>query len=244
MAPQLIIEDQFGLSHIGLVRDSNQDAILVDPTKYIYLLADGMGGHFGGEIAAAMTLDILHSELSTLAEDANLAESIQSAYVKASDSIRARALQNPELKAMGTTAICGMLRKDTFHLGHVGDSRVYLLTAQGTLIQLTRDHSLIVEADIDAASQQGKLLKNVVTRSVGHSDPLEVDYLYFMPPKSGKLLICSDGLHGMLSDDEIGHRLNTPKSCKNICQVLVDQACKAGGQDNVSMIVIQFTVEK
>jgi protein phosphatase len=239
---QILVEDQFGISHVGKVRTSNQDAILVDPAKSIYLLADGMGGHRGGEIAAAITLDILHQELRRLAPEMDYVQGIQAAYQKASDGLREKTLSDPSLKGMGTTALCALWQKETLHLGHVGDSRVYLLTAQGTLFQLTRDHSLVQDAEIDSDSSTGQMLRNILTRSVGHSDPLTVDTLSYQPVHSGKILLCSDGLHGMMDNAILKHTLNVPRSCRQVCQELVDTANDAGGHDNVSVIVVQFTV--
>lgn len=238
--PPLVIDDQFGISRIGKVRKTNQDAVLVDPRYHVYLLADGMGGHQGGEVASAITLDILHEELTQIAPHASCADCVNHAYQKANESIRQKAKDTAQLQGMGTTAICVFLNQNKMHMGHVGDSRIYILTPKGSLIQLTQDHSLIEKAGLDASSGQGKMLKNVLTRSVGHSDPLLVDYLFYAPLSETKFLICSDGLHGMVDDDTIQTIMRRHEGCRQIGEALVRAAYDAGAHDNVSLIVIHL----
>lgn len=237
----IVVEDQFGISKIGKVRTTNQDAIMMDPVRNLYILADGMGGHRGGEVASAMVINVILARLSDVSVHTNISEEISAAFLYASEQIKSRADFKPELKGMGTTAICAFLYENEVHIGHVGDSRLYLSTGKDhTLFQLTRDHSLVVEAELEEGSREAKKYKNVLTRSVGYTENLVVDYLAYAPSPGDIILLCSDGLTGMVSNEGIEEILKKSATCKEIADTLVSYAYDQGADDNVSVIVLKF----
>lgn len=240
-----IVEDQFGISKIGKVRTSNQDAILMDPTRQLYLLADGMGGHRGGEVASAMAVNHIYQKLSGLTMmTGRMADEMSSAFLTTSDLIKTEAGQHSKLKGMGTTTICALLVQTTLHIGHVGDSRLYLLSAKTrSLFQLTRDHSLGVEAGIEDSPKRTRPYKNVLTRCMGYSDYLAIDYLAYDPIPGDKVLICSDGLHGPVPFDKIEEILIHTQSCQESANQLISAAYKQGADDNVTVIVLKLNLQ-
>ena len=243
-ASHTIVQDQFGISKIGKVRTTNQDAILMDPARQLYLLADGMGGHRGGEVASAMAVNHIYQKLSDLTMIGRLPDEMSAAFLATSELIKTEAGHRAELKGMGTTAICALLHQNTLHIGHVGDSRLYLFSAKTKSgFQLTRDHSLVVESGIDEDIEQARSYKNILTRSVGYSDYLAIDYLAYDPAPEDRVLICSDGLHGPVPLEKMEEILIQPKSCQECANRLVEEAYNRGADDNVSAIVLKFNIQ-
>ncbi len=222
--------DQYGLSRIGKVRSQNQDAILLDPGRHIYLLADGMGGHKGGEVASAMALTIMHEQLTHGMTQSSWRATLTHSFEKAHNQIEKRSHEDANLSGMGTTAACALIDPQGLcHFVHVGDSRIYLLTEHLSFFQLSQDHAMTLD---------GNPYRQVLTRSLGHTDPIEVDYLHYKPTYPIQILICSDGLSNLVQDTEIKSILTASDSCQQACETLVNQAYKAGGHDNVSVIVV------
>ena len=230
--------------HIGLKRTNNQDAILVDGNHNIFAVADGLGGHLGGEVASALSLATLRDSIVTGVESSIRYRSkfiLRKAFKGANKEIYDQNQEHISLRGMGTTMVSLWYSNDKLYIGHVGDSRAYLYQGSN-LWQLTTDHILYKEAlKRGFEYQDGNLLKlrnSPLTNSVGFTDKVEVDILMRDVVKGDIFLLCSDGLHGMVSDNVILDILKS-EELKNIPRQCIIKALAAGGYDNISVVVVK-----
>lgn len=225
---------------VGQVRQSMQDAVLVK--ENLYAVADGMGGHRGGEIAARIAIESLAEHFTEPTTEV-LVDAVQ----KANDAIVQRADLEPGLRGMGTT-ICAMALvgdggNERIGIVNVGDSRLYLLRAGSeTLEQITEDHSLVATLE-----RQGQLTKaeaavhphrNILTRALGIDAKVMVDSWEVMPCKGDRYLLCSDGLFNEVEEDQITSVLRSNADPEQAARTLVDMANANGGRDNISVVVV------
>jgi serine/threonine protein phosphatase PrpC len=226
---------------VGQKREHNEDSLLCNDTLGLYAVADGMGGHQGGEQASRMAVEVLEREMVVrLASPAPVAEAMREATVLASQAIYESAQRSPEQAGMGTTLTGLCFHDGTLTLCHVGDSRAYLLR-DGRARQLTEDHSWIQEQVRAGLLSPGDAIvsrfRNIITRSVGFEPTVTPD-LFTMPVEAGDCyLICSDGLSNYLSVDEIGRVLGT-QFYGEAGQALVEIANERGGDDNITCVVV------
>lgn len=238
-----------GDTNIGMKRSTNQDSILLAPKNKFYAVADGMGGHNGGDIASQMSVELLPKFIDTKKDILAPVELINQAIRHVNRKIYARSLENSELAGMGTTISALMFDKNLAHVANVGDSRVYLFNNH-KIYQLTRDHSLVQERlnigfyDREGARQDPQ--KNVLVRTIGYESEVEVDIYQYKIHQNDLFLICSDGLHGKVADQDIVHIINshlpdvskaTQADLDKIVAMLIEQANLNGGQDNISVII-------
>lgn len=219
-------------THVGRVRTSNEDSYLVDDQLGIFAVADGMGGHAAGEVASSVALDAIQGSLQS-------GSTIDTAVSLANASVREQAAENPDLAGMGTTlTLLSIVGTPT--IGHVGDSRAYRLR-NGTLQLLTDDHSLVAEL-----VRAGRLTpeqaathprRSIITRALGADENVTVDLVPVEILEGDRILLCSDGLPTMISDDAIRAALSNPADVPDIAQNLIELANAAGGEDNVTVIV-------
>ena len=219
---------------VGNIREQNEDSLVVKPP--LYVVADGMGGHAAGEVASEIAVSVIEAN----APDHPDAEALGHAVEEANRAIINAALAGEGREGMGTTCTAAILEKDRLVLAQVGDSRAYLLH-NGTLTQLTRDHSLM--ADMIESGQitpeEARIHPNrsVITRALG-SDPATIPDLYEINVQSGdRLLLCSDGLTSMVPDAQIEAIMNRLPDSQLCASQLVTAAINAGGMDNVTVIV-------
>ena len=218
---------------IGRVRERNEDSILVDPP--LYVVADGMGGHRGGQVASQVALETMEE----LAGDAKgpLAELVR----RANRAVWDRSVEDEQLAGMGTTLTAARVEGPTALIAHVGDSRAYLLR-EDMLRQLTTDHTLVERmvrsGEITPAEADVHPHKNVLTRALGTDETVEVDEDALDLIDGDRLLLCSDGLTGMVTEDQIQAILETTESPQQAADRLVKAANRAGGIDNISVVVI------
>ncbi|MFG1483555.1 Stp1/IreP family PP2C-type Ser/Thr phosphatase [Halobacteriovorax sp. HFRX-2_2] len=239
-----------GVSDIGRKRETNQDSIYVGNSSKLYVVADGMGGHSGGELASTMAIKYVAEKVKELkASNTDTSSVLKDSVHFANEKIKNYADEEPSLKGMGTTVVGILFGEDKASIANVGDSRAYVIT-QGQIFQLTKDHSVIQEkinfgiyTREQAANDPNK---NYLSRTVGFESGIEVDLYDYKPNKGDIFLLCSDGLHGKLSDedilfiisdmikknDELSHQL-----IHDCAQTLVRQANEHGGQDNISVIL-------
>lgn len=239
-----------GKTDIGRKRKTNQDAIYVGSKKNLFVVADGMGGHNGGDIASAMAVKHIpeyfekyHTQYppETLSPDSIL---------HANDIIKRHSLSDPNLEGMGTTVNLLKFKGDTLYIANVGDSRTYLINRQ-KIYQLSKDHSLVQEKlNLGIYSRemaQRDPEKNVLVRAVGFDDEVEVDLFTYKVSRGDIFLSCSDGLHGKVSDADILFLINkyipnplesSKETLDELVSVLIAQANENGGQDNISAILI------
>lgn len=219
---------------VGLVRKVNQDSVIVDPP--LFGVADGMGGHQGGEIASGECRDGMISFLRGRKVDAEL---LETAVKVVNRRIHIRAGEEPALSGMGTTLTCAWFDEKEVYIAHVGDSRCYLYR-DGELEQLTDDHSMVMEmvrAGVLTKEQAAvHPMRNVITRAVGSDRSIQVDMLA-KERKAGDIwLFCSDGLHGQVDEQKIKSYLHMP--LPQAADAMLEAAMNAGAPDNVSLILV------
>lgn len=249
----------YGTTDRGMVRPGNEDAVVVDEKTGLLVVADGMGGHKGGEIASRMAVDILSDYISRVMEgsdsflgvfdgrhsrEANL---LASGIRLANRAIHEAATANPSWQGMGTTIVAALIKNDRAAVAHAGDSRLYRLH-DGELRQVTEDHSLVAEQArqglITAEEAARSSRKNVITRALGQWENLEIDMQDLALADGDRLLLCSDGLSGMVSDPEIAALLKAYPLPQSACTALVEVANSYGGKDNVTVVVAALQQKK
>jgi protein phosphatase len=238
------------ISHIGKVREKNEDAYCrCEPRNprvrkrkgILFIVADGMGGHSGGEIASKVAVETI-KEAYYADENGDPGEALVSAFEEANKNILERALQDVSLFGMGTTCTAMAVVGGKAYFAHIGDSRAYLLR-KGDLQQITKDHSLVGDmvrsGMISQEDAKNHPQRNIITKSLGSgekanpdtpSSPLDLE-------KGDVFLLCSDGLTGFVSDEEIKEILCANKP-KEACKMLVDLANERGGRDNITIQII------
>ena len=228
----------FALTDVGKVRAANQDALVVSDELLLYGVADGMGGHNGGETASAGARDGMIAALR--GKEASL-DALRDAVVQVNADLFRQQAEDESLSGMGTTLSVIWLSEHFVYLAHVGDSRVYRFR-DGKLEQMTDDHSLVGElmraGYLTPEQAENHPNKNVILRAVGTESGIDVD-LAVEERNAGDLwLICSDGLHGMVKDDKMEAILsvNTPEAA---AKLLMDAALAAGGRDNISVVLVR-----
>ncbi|MBY0469608.1 Stp1/IreP family PP2C-type Ser/Thr phosphatase [bacterium] len=243
------MEFEFALNtDIGLRRKQNQDSVGAHPELGLFVVADGMGGHRGGETASALAVEhiYLHVKKHKKKRGENPKELISDAVRAANRAIFDASLKNPALQGMGTTTTAMLFVDNLLVVGHVGDSRCYYIRPQ-CLWQVTRDHSLVQEklrAGLITREQlKTDVMKNVITRSVGFESDVNVE-VYEMPIQPGDaFLICSDGLSGMIEDAKILEILQkdlfTEDELSRAVENLIHAANDHGGEDNITGLVVQ-----
>lgn len=237
-----------GASDIGRKRKTNQDSICLDHKHHFFAVADGMGGHNGGDIASQLSVKVMpeffkdHSNLEPQVLMKNMIQEVNRAILQKAD-------EQPELHGMGTTVSAVYFHGQTLVIGNVGDSRVYMINNKN-IFQMTRDHSFVQEKlNMGIYTREEAVKdpqKNVLVRSVGFEADINVDVFHYRICKNDMFMVCSDGLHGKVSDSDILHiiqrNITDPATCI-ISQVeaavkdLIQQANDNGGQDNISVIL-------
>lgn len=238
--------DAAGTTDIGLKRESNQDNFLIDLDLGLYIVADGMGGHRGGEVASRLAVETIRNVIKDSKEkekenDVRPGELLQRAYQEACRIIFAQSRANSDLEGMGTTVVTVLQRDNSLFIANVGDSRAYLVKAP-YIWQITDDHSLLNEQIRSGAVKHedaGKFAaKNVITRSVGFEETVTCDVIERKLQQDEFVLVCSDGLSGMVPDQRICDIcLSLPFS--DIVPALIEEAKRAGGEDNVTSVLLK-----
>ena len=231
---------------VGMIRSGNEDNFTVDvgPTRGIFVVADGMGGHAAGEVASEMAVQIIQRELAAIRDlDGEQAgQIVGGALRKANRAIHDRTLTEVDKQGMGTTTSVLLIAGSRYMIGQIGDSRVYLLR-DGAFSQLTKDHSYVQE-QVDAGfltPEQARYhpYSNVITRCVGASPDVEPD-IYRGEIRNGDLyLVASDGLTGMVDDRRLAQLLSSRAEPERKVQALISEANGRGGLDNITAIIIQ-----
>ena len=218
---------------IGRVRQGNEDCYLVETP--LFAVADGMGGHRGGEVASHLALDTV--EAMHLRGEGTLGDQVR----EANRAVFKRSGEDRNVAGMGTTLTAALVQGDGLHLAHVGDSRAYLFRA-GSLRQLTEDHTLVdrmVKAgEITRAEAEVHPHRNVVTRALGTEPEIAVDEQSVALMGGDRILLCSDGLTGMVTEDQIQAILETTDEPQQAADRLIRAANRAGGIDNITAVVL------
>ncbi|MBI3932882.1 MAG: Stp1/IreP family PP2C-type Ser/Thr phosphatase [Acidobacteria bacterium] len=245
------------LTDVGRKRKGNEDSLFVNPEQNLFVVADGMGGHAAGEVASKVAVESINEFVCLTSGDEEITwpfgldenisydgNRLKTAVRYANRKVLEAMKERTEYEGMATTVAAVLVDADTANLAHVGDSRVYLFR-DGALSQLTSDHSWVneqIQSGIISADQaRTHPLRNVVTRALGGKPDLQVDMQSHKMQADDLLLLCSDGLTTMVSDEEIARvvseaALDVEAGAKN----LVAEANARGGEDNITVLLIRF----
>ena len=233
----------YGQTHVGMKRKNNQDSILVDEKLGLYAVADGMGGHLGGEVASALAIETLQKFVSEAVKGKDISPAfiLEEAFHRANFSVFEKSRENEEkLTGMGTTLVACFIWKDKVFFGNVGDSRAYLFRSPH-LWRATEDHSILndeIKKGMIEEEQAALLVgTNVITRSIGFVADVKVDVFQRDIYPKDSVLLCSDGLTEMVPDKEIC-ALADKYSLEALPEQCIKKALEAGGNDNVSVIAV------
>ena len=222
---------------VGKVRANNQDAPIVSEKLRLYGVADGMGGHKGGEVASTSARDDLLRELEGKTPSV---AALSGAIEEVNRQIYHQQEHDDALTGMGTTLSVLWMSDNFVYIGHVGDSRVYLLR-DGEFKQMTLDHSLVEqlvrEGGLTEEEAQNHSMRNIITRAIGTDESVEVDVVVEERRKGDLWLACSDGLHGLVDDRQMRDALRQ-YAPEKAADVLLKAALDAGGRDNVTLVIV------
>lgn len=244
----------YGLTHVGRQRQHNEDSFLVEDNARLYLVADGMGGHAAGEIASRIAVDsISEFILHTKEDDGTWPHAYDEHYRRTTNRLMAavrmantRVLEamrkDARLRGMGTTIVACMADNETMSVAHVGDSRVYLIRGN-QLSRITNDHSWVFEqvqaGMLSEAEAEKHPLRNVITRALGGALQVTPDAQEIEIQSGDVFLLCSDGLTGMVPEEEILRIVSNHADLEDACQQLIDIANERGGLDNVTAVLVK-----
>ncbi len=240
-----------GRTDLGIVRANNEDSLYLDSGMGLFVVADGMGGHASGEVASKIAVDVIRDYVNGFKEGRSIqvgayqeefseaTNRVGSAVRLANKAVYEAAEVNSAWRGMGTTVAAAMLNGNRLSIAHVGDSRVYLVRA-GNIEQLTDDHSVVYEQIkrdlLTKEAARKSELKNLLTRALGTAPDVDVDLDELTLADGDILLLCTDGLNSMVSDDDILSVLLSTDNPSYACERLIGMANENGGKDNVTVI--------
>ncbi|MCD7817735.1 MAG: Stp1/IreP family PP2C-type Ser/Thr phosphatase [Lachnospiraceae bacterium] len=236
----------YSVTDIGRRRSSNQDFIYaseqpVGNLPNLMVVADGMGGHNGGDLASRYTVESIIEYLEQ-AQGERPIPLLSEAIHYANDRVIEKASTDKSLEGMGTTVVAAVVEDEYLYVANVGDSRLYLIDQE--IAQITRDHSLVEEmirmGELQRKDARSHPDKNVITRAVGVKVPVRVDFFDVKLEAGDYILLCSDGLTNMVDDSEILQIVRKYGSPKEAAQHLVNEANKNGGKDNISVVLAEI----
>ena len=231
-------------SDIGKVRKNNEDSVGAWSELGLFIVADGMGGHQAGEVASKIAVETLEDffRKAQFKSTWDPKTTLQEAITEANEKIYLLAKQHKEMRGMGTTITVGYLKSNKLLIGHVGDSRAYKSNSQG-LVQLTEDHSLVNElfklGGITEEEVSTHPQRNVLTRALGVDIKVEIDFYEYELLASEYVLFCSDGLSGLVCNEELQKIISMNLSLEDKVTKLKEAALDKGGNDNISMILVE-----
>jgi protein phosphatase len=245
------VRSAFGHTHVGQRRDSNQDNYLClqlgepDPRGFLLAVADGMGGHAGGEVASEIAIGALREHMMAalsepLPSGTTPADLLIGAFEAANRDVLTRAEKNPDLFGMGTTMVAGLTYNGVVHLANVGDSRAYVLNDDG-IRQITRDHTWgadeVARGELSQEEVDASPFAGMITRSVGSGPEIDVDTFEFQLQAGDYLMMCSDGVYREVDDSGILATVMAAVQPERGGRRLIDAANAAGGADNITCVL-------
>lgn len=238
-----------GSTHVGLVRTNNEDSYYLPEGSgelpFFCVLADGMGGHSKGELASSLAVEYVSGKLRSMLSDqeksADMEELLASVVQKANVKIYLESLDQSDAAGMGTTLTVLVIDEDYLWIAHVGDCRAYVYRDQ-SLIQLTVDQTVAQEM-LDAGSLKPEELsghprRNILTQALGIPEFLQPEIVKIERKKQDRYILCSDGLYGQVSDNEILSAVRSSKDPQAVSDTLMNTALQNGGEDNVTVLVV------
>ncbi len=244
-----------GLTDIGKRRELNEDSFKIcgfedGKPLGVCVLADGMGGHNAGEIASGAAVDIITNELKTCLDeedDKKITLNIAGAIDFANAHIYERALKNSEQAGMGTTAVVAYVRGSQLRVANIGDSCAYVISDK-EICKITIDHSVVEElvrrGTITREEARCHPDKNIITRAVGTEEYVDADFFDYTVSPGETIILCSDGLWEMVTDEEIKDIVNKSENTDEAVKALVDEANRNGGVDNITVVALHFEKEE
>ncbi|ABO66404.1 MULTISPECIES: Stp1/IreP family PP2C-type Ser/Thr phosphatase [Geobacillus] len=238
---------------IGQIREYNEDSggVFANQSgQYLAVVADGMGGHRAGDVASAMAVAYLQQQWEQerhLSSPTEAEQWLKSHIAVANERLLRHALSHPECQGMGTTVVVAICTSSFVTIAHIGDSRCYLLNQNG-IQQLTDDHSLVNElvksGQISKEDAEHHPRKNVLLRALGTEPAVKIDVKTVSIDEDDMLLLCSDGLSNKVPEADIVHILTSGGTLEEKAEALIDLANERGGEDNISLAVIDFSSER
>ncbi|HSU33463.1 MAG TPA: protein phosphatase 2C domain-containing protein [Bryobacteraceae bacterium] len=236
--------EAFGLSDQGCVRANNEDYFIVDGSAGIFVLADGMGGERAGECASRLSAEMIYHYLLETSGAPNYSDigTIEHGFQAVNTAVRHAAHENAELQGMGTTLVVArVVEGNRLQVGSVGDSRAYLVSG-GLLSLLTEDQTWVREIGRPLGLTEDELrhhpMKHVLTMAMGTPQELRVHSSTAQMNVGDQVLLCSDGLHGVVAQDVLQNILNSELPASGKCHLLVDTAKQLGAPDNVTVVLV------
>ena len=235
----------YAVTDTGIVRSRNEDSLFAEMNQIgslpnLFVVADGMGGHNGGEVASSFTVKRL-SELIKGASGDSIVKIMNGALSTVNSELKAKAGEDTSLQGMGTTAVLASFSGSTLYVANVGDSRLYLLRGD-RLIQITRDHSWVEEMAVcgrlNRDSDIYREKKNIITRCIGAFDRVNPDFFEVDLQEGDIVLMCTDGLTNMVSDEDIRDIIRSSSKLKTVGDRLIAKGRENGGADNLSVILV------
>lgn len=233
-----------GLTDVGLLRSVNQDDYYLDPEGRFFIVADGMGGHAGGQEASRLATETIQAYLNAhwaTPEASSLI--LEQAFLAANQAILQDQRRHPERSDMGTTAVTIMFRDQDLLCAHIGDSRLYRLRG-AKLEQITEDHTWVALAmrmgEITPDQARNHPWRHVLAQCLGREELRQIDIQPFQVQPGDRLLLCSDGLTEELSDQIIASHLKSIRVCEKAAESLIDAAKGHGGRDNITVVVVMI----
>ncbi len=236
--------EAFGLSDPGCVRSNNEDYFISDTEAGVFVLADGMGGANAGEYASHLSAEMLYEFLRHATGNQSLA-ALEQAFLEANRAVRQAAKTNPELEGMGTTLLVARdVGENKLQIGSVGDSRAYISSKKDGFSVITQDQTWVAEVGSRLGLSDEALrkhpMRHVLTMAVGSAEELRIHSRVVQLTSGDQVLLCSDGLHGVLSEKILVDVLESEKTLPEKAHYLVEAAKDEGGPDNVTVVLIQL----
>lgn len=238
-----------GLSHIGKVRQENEDTFLMDPELGLFLVSDGMGGHPGGELASKIVKEDLPVMIEVrldklkVGRPSTIRSIFKKAIIEQSKQLHLEGTSETGCKDMGATLVVALLRNNRAYIANLGDSRIYRFRNR-RLLQLTKDHSVVSElldkGKIKPEEAENHEAQGEITHYIGMEDKAHPHIRSFHLKKGDRLLLCTDGLTDEIDDRAIAAILAGKQDCNQACQALVDAANAAGGHDNITVVIADW----
>jgi protein phosphatase len=234
----------YGKTDKGLVRKENEDAFCIEKDLGLLAIADGMGGHASGEVASKMAIEILKESLKK--EEEPLPGRLRSVVKLANRTIYEAAQSQSQLNGMGTTLTALQLDGNRLSIAHVGDSRAYLIRG-GVIEQITDDHTIVSEQVARGTMTREEAarsdMRNILSRALGIGPEVDVDVEELVVSEGDHIVLCSDGLSELVSEDEILLEIESSSRPEIVCDEFVDLANQRGGEDNITVIVAHLRGE-
>ncbi|MCR5848930.1 MAG: Stp1/IreP family PP2C-type Ser/Thr phosphatase [Lachnospiraceae bacterium] len=233
---------------IGKLRQLNQDFVFTSTYPLgaldnLFLVADGMGGHKAGDYASKCAVETI-IEMCSKSRGKKIVTAISDAINEANTRIRRKAMEDVNMVGMGTTAVLATISDETLTVANVGDSRLYLISEDKKITQITRDHSLVEEmvrmGGIDRVSARNHPDKNIITRAIGATGNVNIDFFEVPLRENDVILMCSDGLSNMIEDKDILEIVTSDENLEAVASRLIATANENGGNDNISVVLLRY----